>query len=885
MRSNLNSSDSTGSKILPLNYTPYTKFFIPNSGVSLIIRKDIDLKLTEAMKKKLIIINAPAGYGKSTVVSSWALQNKDDKNLAWINLDKEDSEEKHFWHNVLYAINCCNNIVPDHSIPSFSTEQSINLIINYYTGISSDGFIIFDDFHNVDYSWIHKSFEYFLAYMPKNVHCILISRTFPALPISKMEIDDVVAVLVANDLRFSIEEIRYFLNEVMEFRLSEEDIQNLEAKTEGWAAALKVVALSLKNCNDKSAMIRSFDNNNKRMFQYMLEEVVNYLEAPVKEFLLKTSILKTLNRSICDALIGSDSSQDILEILEKNSIFIMNMDQEKENYRYHHLLSDMMKKLLLREYPEQIDELFLTASRWCEAQGYYQEALEYSVASKNPNNTLEILKNYFNTGNQQVLGPKSICNYFETIPCEMYNKMPELCIHYALALGETGDLTPDVKELIKRGIYLDSEVFKDYEGQVCQIRAYIALKYENTADIIRYSEQALKELPETNVSCITLCLILGYIYRSLGELKQAESYFSNALAISKESEELIILSSFYMTSIKYLTGNLDDFITPLNKMLGQNITHKNCMYFCLATTYYDYADFEKAYINVIKGLELCNTYDDIFYEKVKGFVLLAKILFHTGKIDEAKDVMNQIDSLVRPDCGNMFVLLELPGIVNMLVLLGLTDRAEAYIRKFTEMRCKEAECMLGQAQAELSLGLNDYEYAIDRLMLILTNMDLAVYPKKRIDLLILLSITYHAYGKDEDALEYLQQALETKGAQRNISAFINRGKPMQELLTKLINRAKRNNIELTTIAEKLVARLKNKAVLKGYSIEDFERLSGREMEVLRLLAQGFSYEEIGRTLFISLSTVKKHTSNIYYKLKAGNKIQAVNIAKANGLVG
>jgi LuxR family maltose regulon positive regulatory protein len=454
-------------------------------------------------------------------------------------------------------------------------------------------------------------------------------------------------------------------------------------------------------------------------------------------------------------------------------------------------------------------------------------------------------------------------------------------------MWETGNLTPDGKELNILGIRLDSETFKGYKGQVCQLRAYIALKYENMADILRYSEQALKELPATDISCVTLHLILGYIYRSLGELKQAESYFSNALVISEreESESLIILSNFYINSIKYLKGELDDFITPLNKMLGQNITHKNCMYFCLATTYYDYSDFEMAYTNVMKGLELCNTYEDIFYEKVKGFVLLARILFHTGKIAEAVDVMNQIDSLVKPDCGNMFVLLELPGIVNMLVLLGLINRAEMYIRKFTDMKCKDAECMLSQAQAELSLALNDYEYAIDRLMFILTNMDSAVYPKKRIDLLILLSITYHAYRKDEEALEYLQKALETKGVERNIRAFIDRGKPMHELLVKFIDRSKKNPIELTTIAEELVTRLKNKDQLKGHFIEGFERLSGREMEVLRLLAQGFSYEEIGRTLFISLSTVKKHTSNIYYKLKAGNKIQAINIAKANGLVG
>jgi LuxR family maltose regulon positive regulatory protein len=552
-----------------------------------------------------------------------------------------------------------------------------------------------------------------------------------------------------------------------------------------------------------------------------------------------------------------------------------------------------MIKLLWKEYPDQVNNLYLAASRWSEDRGYYQDALEYSMASMYPHNTLKLLEKYYSTGHTDYLGPRIICKYFESIPCEMYGDMPDLCIHYALALAETGQVSIDENELINRGIHFDSATFGGYEKQISQLRAYIALKYENTDDIIRYSEQTLQQFPEHDISDVTPCLILGYIYRSFGNLKKAEFYFSNAFIMSNkvntvcpgEASESLILSDFYMTSIRYLKGELDDFITPINHLLTENITHKNCMYFCLAGAYYDCGDFEQAYSYVMKGLELCNTYDDIFYEKVKGFILLSKILFYTGKTAECVRVMNEIDSLVKPNCGNLFILLELPRIVNMLTLIGLQERAEAYIQKFQDIKCREAKLTLSEAQSELFLAKNNYNQAIDRLEYIFTNTDLDEYPKKRIDLLIMKSIAYKEYRKDEDALVCLQKALETKGVERYIRDFVDRGKPMHELLIKFTDRAKENKAyNLQNIAEKLVKSFEHKAVLKGHPIEEFERLSCRELEVLRLLAQGFSYQEIGNTLFISLSTVKKHTGNIYDKLKVGNRTQAINIAKANGLV-
>lgn len=874
---------------------PHTKFSVPYYGTPPIDRKSIEYRLNEAAGKKLTIVTAPAGYGKSTAVSSWVLKNMGSKAFIWINLDEEDREESVFWHNIIYSVNGHEDIISYDRVPALSVEQCINLLINYFSKLSSDCFIIFDDFHNADCGKIHKSFEYLLSYIPRNLHGIIIGRTFPGLSMSRLMIDDDVEVLDAKDLRFSYEEMNAFLNGAMGLSLTEEDVRLLELKTEGWIAALKAAAVSLKNCSDKSVFINSFDSSNKKMLRYVFEEVVNFQEAAVKEFLLKTSILKNLNSSICDALTGWDNSQDILSFLDGNGLFIVRMYERQENYRYHHLLSDILGKLLLKEYPDRVDELYLAASRWHEEHGYYRDALEYSAASAVPGNTLRLLEKYYGSEHTDIFSPKSICNYFETIPCEMYNKMPELCIRYALALAETGQISRDENELIKRGIYLDGELFESYEGQVNQLRAYTALKYEDMAGVIRYSEQALQKLPQSDVSSVTLCLILGYIYRALGDLKKAEYCFNNALTASNKVNavqpgkawESLILSNFYMTSIRYLKGESEDFITPLNQLLTENITHKNCMYFCLAAVHYDDGGLEQAYAYVMKGLELCNTYEDVFYERVKGLVLLARILFHTGKGSEAVSVMDEIDSLVKPDSGNMFILLELPRIISLLVLAGLPERGELYIDKFRDVKCEEAGFIYSEAQAELFLGKNDYRQAVDRIEFILANMDLEVYPKKKLELLIFAAIAYDACDKEEPALECLRKALNTKGAEWNMRAFADRGEPLHDLLIKLVNQAKEGHGEhLPVIAEKLLKQFgdKNKELQTGSGNEAYGSLSARELEVLQLLAKGLSYDEIGNMLFVSLSTVKKHTGNIYSKLKAKNRTQAVNIAKAKGVI-
>ncbi len=879
---------------VPFYNAPYTKFLVPDSATLKVNRGIFHFELNEAVKKKLIIITAPAGYGKSTAVSSWILQNQASRSFIWITLDKDDREESNFWHNIIFSINQDENIISYDKLLLLSIEQSINFLINYFSEISSECFIILDDFHYIDCEQINRSFGYFLAYMPKNLHCIVISRSFPSISLSKMTVDEDVTTFDIRDLQFSHEEARTFLNEIMDLKLSDEDIKTLETKTEGWIAALKVAALSLRNCSDKNAFINSFDSSNKKMFQYIFEEVVNFQEAVVREFLLKTSILKNLNKSICDALTGCNKSQEILEMLEANNLFIIGLDERKENYRYDQLLSDILVKLLFKEYPDQVHEIYLAASRWCEDHGYLRDALEYSLGSEDSQNTLLLLEKYFSTKHPDILGPKKICDCFGAIPCEMYNKMPDLCIRYALALAETGQVSLDEKELAERGINLDSDVWGGYKGRVSQLRAYTALKYENIVDVIRYSEQAMNQLPG-DISGVTPCLVLGYIYRSLGDIEKAEFYFGNAVLLSKEVSdtrpgeifEPLILSNFYMASIQYLKGESDNFITLLNQILTENITHKNCMYFCLATAYYDEGDFRQAYPNVMKGLELCSTYEDIFYERVKGFVLLARILFHTGKSAEAISVMNEIDSLMKPDSGNLFILLELPRIVNLLVSLGLMERAEAYIHKFNSIDCKEIRFTICEAQAELSLGKKMYKEAVDILELMISNMNLEVYPKKRIDLLVLRSIAHKAYNENEEALACLREALKTKGAERYARAFIDRGKPMLDLLEKFILQAeKKKDIHLLNIAENLVKRLenKNRPALAVQHSERFEQLSERELEVLRLLAEGLSYEEIGKGLYISLSTVKKHTGNIYHKLQADNKIQAVNIAKANKLV-
>ncbi len=874
---------------------PLTKFIIPESSSPRLNRTKINNKLNEAARKKLVIVTAPAGFGKSTAISSWVSQFENENNISWITLDKNDQEVSSFWYYVICAINRNENLIHNEKIPYLSVEAIINLLINHFSSCDTDYYIIFDDFHNVDNVKIYKSLEYFLAYLPKKLHCIIISRSNPPLSVSKMIIDEEIDKLDTEDLRFSREEISVYLNKIMDMNLSEDEIESLEIKTEGWVSVIKAAALSLRGYPDKNTFIKNFSGSNTRnTFQYIIEEIINDQRTDIREFLLKTSILKDLNEPICNALTGFEHTREIMETLESSNLFITSLGDNKENYRYHSLLAEALLRLLHIEYSNQVSDLYLAASRWYEEKGFYQDAFDFSIQSQDHDNTLRLLEKYFASNHLYIFSAHRICDYFETIPYDLFNNKPRLCIHYALALAVAGRISLDEVELLEKGINLSDDVFETLRGKVFQVRAYKALKYENLADVIKYSELSLQTLPGYDISCVTLCLVLGYVYRSVGDMNKAEFYFSSALSISSRVNnacsdivsESLILSNFYLTSIRYFKGYSNDFIVPLYQLLSENITHKNCMYFCLATAYYDSGDFEKAYLNIIRGLELCDTYNDIFYERIKGLVLLARIFLYTGRNDEAVSKLNEIDKLVKPDCGNMFVLLDLPEITGLLVSLGLIERAEAYIEKFDNVKCKEIEFILCESQAELLFAKRNYKKAVDKLEFIFRNMNLEVYPKRKIELLVLAAAAYAADGNETKALELLKSALETKCAERYTRTFIDRGKSINCLLRILISRAKEeDNSNWLVLANTLIKGSgKCNTGLKVKQTGESGQLSKREMEILRLLARGLSYNEIGNELYISLSTVKKHTGNIYYKLQAKNRMEAVNIANDKRLI-
>ncbi len=879
--------------VSPFYHVPYTKFYIPYTENKIVNRENVLCKLNKAREKKLTIVNAPAGYGKSTAVSSWVKQNINNISCCWITLDEQDVEESVLWHNIIYSVNQNEKMISDQSVSMLSVEQCINLIINYFTQISIDCFIILDDFHNIENTLGHKSFEYLMTYLPRNLHFIIVSRMVPTVSLSRLMLEENIAIIDRKDLQFTPKEMDLFLNHIADLSLSEEELLLLGEKTEGWIAALKVAAAALINYYDKMTYIKNFDNNNEQMFQYLFEEVINSQPAYVKEFLLKTSILKIFNQSICYEVTGIKETQSILNYLHKNSLFIINLDDRKENYRYHPIMSEMLKKMLTTEHPEQIDKLYYSASSWYQKRGFYKEAIEYAIASCNHKLSIELLEKYFEAGYSDAIGPKSICNYFNLLPCELYNNNPILSIHYALALVETGQINKDIVELTEYGIYLDSDMFKGYEGLIYKLRAIVALRAENISDILSYSMKALELLPSNDISGVTLCLVIGYIYRALGALMEAEIYFDKALFISEkvskikpeEAMESLVLSSFYLISIKYYKGELNDFITPVKHMLTENITHKNCMYFCLAAAYYDYGELQMSYECVMQGLELCNTYDDVFYEKMKGYVLLARILYHSNKKTEVIEVMDQIDNMIKPESGNLFILLQLPEIIKLHHLMGTPERARRYLNLFQDLQTKEAEFVLKESQVELLTAEEEYEEAIKLLEWINANMDFSIYPKKKLELIILEAIIYQSWGKDEDAFNSLRKALEIKGATKLIRIFLDRGRAMRELLSKLHHQTEKlNEYELQITIEEILKGYKadRKAILP--EISGFDRLSDRELEVLRLLSQGLSYGDIGGKLYITLSTVKKHTGNIYKKLKVMNRMQAVNIAKANDMI-
>jgi LuxR family maltose regulon positive regulatory protein len=371
-----------------------TKLYIPPPRPNLVSRPRLTERLNEGMMCKLTLISAPAGFGKTTLLSDW-IHNREHP-VAWVSLDEGDNDIARF---LAYFIAALQTIDPRQSpvgdigdgvltalqSPQASPlEAMLTTLVNDIVKITDHFVLVLDDYHVIEASEIDQALTFLLDHLPPQMHLIIASRVTPSLPLSRLRARCEMTELRVDDLRFTPDEVAVFLNQMTGLEFSTENIIALENRTEGWIAGLQLAALSmqgLKHSRDVSSFIAAFTGSHRYVLDYLTDEVLQQCPPGTTDFLLQTSILKRLSGPLCNAVTGQDDSHTTLEKLDDANMFIVPLDNERHWYRYHHLFADLLQQRLQRAQPDNIVELHRRASQWYEQNNLVTEALDHALAA------------------------------------------------------------------------------------------------------------------------------------------------------------------------------------------------------------------------------------------------------------------------------------------------------------------------------------------------------------------------------------------------------------------------------------------------------------------------------------------------------------------------
>ncbi|MFO7635551.1 MAG: hypothetical protein R6W76_23595, partial [Caldilinea sp.] len=364
-----------------------TKLYIPQSRPNLVARPRLIHRLSEGFERKLTLVSAPPGFGKSTILSEWASSVQHP--VAWLSLDPADNEFARFWSYTMAALqtvlpplhNGAATLADEPGDPTHHQTALVHLI-NTIAETATDRFgMVFDDLHVITEPHINDALVFLVDNLPPQMHLMLTSRADPPWPLARLRARGELSEIRADDLRFTATEAAAFLNDVMALALAPDDIAALEERTEGWIAGLQMAALSMRGRDDLSGFIQSLSGSHRFIMDYLVEEVLERQPPTVRDFLLRTSILDQLSAPLCDAVTGDDGSQAMLAELEQRNLFLMPQDDMRRWYRYHHLFGNLLQTRMLAMQPDQVADLHRRASTWYEQNGQLAEAMRHAQAS------------------------------------------------------------------------------------------------------------------------------------------------------------------------------------------------------------------------------------------------------------------------------------------------------------------------------------------------------------------------------------------------------------------------------------------------------------------------------------------------------------------------
>ena len=874
-----------------------TKLSVPPSRRSVVLRPRLVERLDEGLAAghRLTLVSAPAGFGKTTLVGEWVASCG--RPAAWLSLDEGDGDFSRF---LAYLIAALRTVAPGigegvvavlQSPQPPPLESTLTALLNDAATIPGDVVLVLDDYHVLDARPVDDAMAFLVEHLPPQVHLVIATREDPALPLARLRARSQLTELRGADLRFTPSEAAAFLNEVMNLDLSAKEIGALEARTEGWIAGLQLAAISLQGRADVVGFIASFAGSHHFVLDYLLEEVLQRQAEPVQTFLLRTSILDRLCGPLCDAVLIDDSAsgQETLESLERANLFVVPLDNERRWYRYHHLFAD-----LLRQRRRQIavlsagqDEDHLRASEWFEANGLEIEAFEQAAAGRHLERAERLIEGRgMPLQNRGALAP--ILRWLGSLSTTTFDARPSLWITHASVLlgsGQTTVIEPKLQaaERALQGAEPDGRV-RDLVGRIATVRAMLALSQGQVETIIAQARRALEYLDPENLPTRTVTnATLGYAYRIKGDRAGARSAYTEARSTSQESGNIVadIVASIGLGAMQEADNQLQLAVETYQHVLSIAADLPfpviSEAYLGLARIHYQRNDLEAAgrawQQSALLARQLENTDRPVACQ-----VFLARLNLAQGDVAGAAAVLAEADQSVR--LHNFMLQVSEVAAVHVLVLLRQGDlAAAARLAGAHELPISQARVRLAQGDPSATLAV------LERYR---RQMEDRAWADALLETVILQALAVYVQGEKTRAVEILDEALAMAEPDRFVRIFIDEGAPMARLLFEALSQGIRPAYVRQLLAglpanEPGVSTAATTRAAAGNS-RLAEPLSARELEVLPLIAEGLTNQEIAARLYLSLHTVKAHARNIYAKLGVSSRTQAVARARALGLL-
>ena len=905
-----------------------TKLYVPRSRRGLVPRPRLSERLDRGAASTLMLVSAPAGFGKTTLLTEWLAAGPaapgDGRLAAWLSLDRSDSDPGSFWTYVIAALRTAAPGVGESALTLLRAPQPppietvLTALLNDLAAMTREIVLVLDDYQVIDTRAVQDGMAFLLDHAPAGLHVVIAGRADPALPLARLRARGELAETRAAELRFTPDEAAAYLNETMGLPLTARDVAALEGRTEGWIAALQLAALSMQGREDVAGFIAGFAGDDRYVVDYLAEEVLQRQPDRVQAFLLQTSILSRLTGPLCDAVTGQGDGKAMLAALDRGNLFLVALDDRRRWYRYHQLFADVLQARLLDEQPGQVPGLHRRASAWYERSGEPSEAIRHALAAGDFGRAADLVELAI-PPMRQVRQEATVQAWLEVIPDELIRVRPVLSVASAaasLARGEldgvegwlrdaercldeaagTGAGSPDPSQApptppAGADDPGDEEVRRLPAG-IELYRSALALARGDVPGTARHARRVLEVALEDDHLCRAGAAgMLGLAFWATGDLEAGYASYADCMAGLRRARHIADTfgCAIALADIRLAQGRLGAAMRTYEQALqlagepgGPVLRGTADMYVGMSEVYRERGDLPAATQQLLRSEEL-GEHTGLPQNRYRWRVAMARIRQAEGDLGGALDLLGEAERLY---VGDYFPNVRPVPALKARVWIAQGSLGEAvgwareqglsadddlsYLREFEHITL--ARVLVARYQDERA------ERSIQQATRLLERLLRAAEEGGRtgrvIEILILQALAHQTLGDVPAALTALERVMTLAEPEGYVRVFADEGPPMAALLR--------------AGAKQGISRLYARRLLAAMSEAEHDRpvpqalidpLSERELDVLRLLGSELNGPAIARELMVSLNTVRTHTKNIYAKLAVSSRRAAVRRAQ------